>query len=219
MAACHADTVITMSVYGLPTTYEDGSYNGFAFATIDGVSNQWIICDDAADVTYVPSGNMLYDESTVGGSDPLQSARFTQGPEVQNYDEAAVLVWELDGAVLSGGSQDSADAITDYQYALWNLFDPYNATTNPNGIATTSSQAALQAAALNLVKTEGAMLSTTVYPYVNVFTPDPNGGSMGNQEFLQFSTPEPGTFLLFAGGLLVAAAAKLRRGLGKRPGA
>jgi hypothetical protein len=209
MAACHADSIITLDVTGLPSTYQDGTYNGFATATINGIPNQLIVCDDASHVTYVPTGNMVYDFSTVGGSTPLESVRFTGGNETQNYDEAAVLVWELYEYVTGSGSQASANTITDYQYAIWNIFD--------SGISTTTNQAALQAAALNLVKTDGAMLVTSVYPFVDVYTP--TSAYSSNQEFMQFATPEPGTLLLLAGGLLVAMAVRMRRGLRKQPAA
>lgn len=213
MAACHADT-ITLSADAVPSTYQNGTYNGFASATINGIPNQLIICDDAAHVTYVPSGNMVYDFSTVGGSNPLEYVRFDQGSPVQqaqDYEEAAVLVWELYGYVTANGAQASANTITDYQYALWNIFD--------TGVATTTGQAALQAAAVSLMTTQSVMLAASVYPYVNVYTPSSAPGTdySSNQEFLQYAAPEPGTMLLLAGGLLVAMAAKMRRELRKRP--
>jgi hypothetical protein len=99
---------------------------------------------------------------------------------------------------------------------LWNIFDPYNATTNPGGVQVNSNQLALQSQALNLVQTQAAMLNTTVYPDVRVYTPDPNGGSTGSQEFMQVVTPEPGTLPLAVGALLVAGSLKMRRGLRKR---
>lgn len=221
MAACHANT-ITLAATGLPVTDESGTYgssgatyNGFAMATIDGTPNEWIICDDFSHETLVPSGNMVYDLSTVGGGDPLQSVRFTQGSMTQNYQEAAVLTWQLSDYVSLNGSLASNNTITDYQYAIWNIFDP-------GDVAVNASQFALQTTALNLVATEGALLATTVYPNVMVYTPDPNGGSTSNQEFLQYSSPsgqaygqslapEPGTWTLMAGALLIAAAAKGRK--------
>jgi hypothetical protein len=214
IAACHANNVITLSVDGLPSTNQDGTYNGFASATINGISNQLIICDDYTHVTYVPSGNMVYDFSTVGGNDALDGVRFDQGSpaqQVHDYEEAAVLVWELYDYVSANGAKASANTITDYQYALWNIFD--------SGITTTANQAALQAAAVSLMTTQSVMLTASVYPYVDVYTPSSAPGSnySSNQEFLQYAAPEPGTLLLLAGGLLVATAAKMRRELRKRP--
>jgi hypothetical protein len=222
VAACHADTVI-LAATGLPSTLENGNYgssgetyNGFAIATIGGIPDQWIVCDDYTHDTPVPSGNMIYDTSTIVGSDPLANVRFTGSDEVLNYDEAAVLVWQLYEYVSATGTKALANTITDYQYALWNVFDPYNAASNPSGVQVNSNQIALQTEALNLVGTQAAMLDATVYPEVRVYTPDPKGGSTGSQEFMQVVTPEAGTLPLAMGALLVAAALKMRRGLRKR---
>ena len=214
VAACHASDIV-LAATGLPSTLENGdygssgeTYNGFAIATIGGTPNQWIICDDFTHDTPVPSGNMLYESSTIGGSGPLANVRFTGSNEIQNYDEAAVLVWQLYEYVSATGSKAAANTITDYQYALWNIFD--------SGVQVNANQSALQAEALNLVKTQAAMLSSAVYPDVRIYTPDPNGGSTGSQEFMQVVTPEPGTLPLAAGALLVAVALAVRRQLRKR---
>jgi hypothetical protein len=224
-AAGHASTLL-LDATGLPPADENGNYgssnatyNGFVTATVNGVANQLILCDDFLHTTDVPSGNMVYDFSTVGGSDPLQNVRFTQGNEVQNYEEAAVLTWQLFEYVSVNGSGASNNTITDYQYALWNIFDPYNASGNPDGVKVNSNQSALQTTALGLMSTESAVLAADVYPYVKVYTPDPNGGSSSNQEFLQYAAPEPGTLLLLAGALLVGTAVTARRELRKRQAA
>ncbi len=222
VAACHADS-LTLAATGLPVTLENGNYgssgetyNGFVTATIAGTPNQWIICDDFTHDTPVPSGNMIYDTSTLGGSNQLANVRFTGSNEVQNYDEAAVLVWNLYQYVSATGSKALPNTITDYQYALWNIFDPYSSSSNPNGVQVNANQFALQTAALNEVRTQSAMLSSTVYPDVRFYTPDPNGGSMGSQEFVGVMTPEPGTLPMAAGVLLIAAGLAMRRQLGKR---
>jgi hypothetical protein len=214
-AGCSAETV-TLAATGLPSTLENGNYgssgetyNGFAIATIAGTPNQWVICDDFAHDTPVPSGNMIYDISTMGGSNQLANVRFTGGNEVRNYDEAAVLVWQLYEYVEATGSRALANTITDYQYALWNIFDP-------SGVQVNANQNALQSAALNLVTTQAAMLGSTVYPDIRIYTPDPKGGSTGSQEFMQVVTPEPGTLPLAAGVLLIAAALGMRHELRKR---
>jgi hypothetical protein len=222
VAACHADTVIVAAT-GLPSTLENGNYgssdatyNGFAIATIGGTPNQWLICDDFTHDTPVPSGNMLYDSSTIGGSNQLANVRFTGSNEVRNYDEAAVLVWQLYEYVSATGTKALANTITDYQYALWNIFDPYNAASNPNGVQVNASQIALQTTALHMVDTQATMLSGTVYPEVRFYTPDPKGSSMGSQEFVGVTTPEPGTLPLAAGVLLIAAGLAMRSRLRHR---
>ena len=223
-AACHADNIVNLAATGLPSTLENGdygssgeTYNGFALATINGVPNQLIICDDFTHDTPVPSGNMIYDLSTMGGSDPLADVRFTGGNMVQNYDEAAVLVWQLYEYVETTGSKALANTITDYQYALWNIFDPYSSTGNPDGVQVNANQVALQSEALNLVQTQAATLAATAYAEVRIYTPDPNGGSTGSQEFFGVvPLPEPGTWSLAAGALLIALSLHLRRELLKR---
>ena len=145
----------------------------------------------------------------MGGSNQLANVRFTGGNEVRNYDEAAVLVWQLYEYVEATGSRALANTITDYQYALWNIFDP-------SGVQVNANQNALQSAALNLVTTQAAMLGSTVYPDIRIYTPDPKGGSTGSQEFMQVVTPEPGTLPLAAGVLLIAAALGMRHELRKR---
>jgi hypothetical protein len=224
VVAGHASTVI-LDATGLPGAFENGTYgssgatyNGFVTSTINGVPNQMIICDDFSHTTQVPSGNMVYDFSTLGGVGQLQNARFTGPNMTANYDEAAVLLWELSNYVSTNGSHASADTITDYQYSIWNIFDPYNSFSNPQGVKVNSNQTALQTAAVNMVDTQPAMLSADVYQDVRIYTPDPNGGSTGSQEFLQFSTPEPGSLLMvIAGAALIGAAGAARRRSSKRP--
>lgn len=223
-AACHADNVVVLAATGLPSTLENGNYgssdetyNGFALATINGLPNQLIICDDFSHDTPVPSGNMKYDLSTMTGGNPLADVRFTGSNMVQSYDEAAVLVWQLYEYVAATGSKALANTITDYQYALWNIFDPYSAAGNPAGVQVNANEVALQAEALNLVQTQAAALAGTAYAEARIYTPDPNGGSTGSQEFFGCAPlPEPGTWALAAGALLIALSLHLRRGLRKR---
>src|ERR1700722_18039015 len=89
LSLCGANTV-TIVFTGLPAVYQNSTYNGFAIATVNGIPNQMLLCDDSADTTNVPSNPIIYDYSNLVGSDPLQYARFTAAPEVQNYEEAAV---------------------------------------------------------------------------------------------------------------------------------
>jgi hypothetical protein len=178
LTSCYASTV-TMFFTGLPSTNENGTYNGFATATVNGIPSQLLICDDYNDTTYVPSSsNMIYDYSTLTGADPLQYAMFSKA----NYDEAAVLVYEL-----AETPNLSANAITDYQYALWNLMTP-SVSLVPGRVA---QELALQTTALAMVNNavDAQFLTSTVYAYTEVYTP--STAYAGNQEFLEYSTPEP----------------------------
>lgn len=221
--AAHGSNVI-LDITVAPGAYENGSYgslsatyNGFATAIVNGISNQMVICDDFGHTTQVPSGNMIYDFSTLGGTGQLQNARFTGAAMVADYEEAAVLVWELANYMSANGAHASSDAITDYQYALWNIFDPYNSSTNPQGVKLNSAQSTLQSAAWNLVNTESPMLAADVYPNLRIYTPDANGGSASNQEFLQFAAPEPeSVVLVILGAALIGGVGAMRKRAPKR---
>jgi hypothetical protein len=208
-AAAHADSLIIMFT-ALPTTIEEGTYNGFSAATINGIPNQYLICDDYTHDTYVPSSNLVYDYSTLNGSQPLQFARFTGANELRNYEEAAVLVVALANYLGSGNA--NANGITDYQYALWNLFAPYNAQTNPGGAQADANQQALQAWALGVVNA-GGPVATSAYRQLAIYTP--SAAFSSNQEFLGLNTPspapEPGTLLPLAAALLAGCWVALRR--------
>jgi hypothetical protein len=192
LTACYADTV-TMFFTALPKTNENGTYNGFSTATVNGDPMQLLICDDYNDETIMPSSsNLIYDYSTLTGADPLQYAMFDKS----KYDEAAVLVYEL-----AQISSPSADIVTDYQYALWNLMTP-SAKLDPSRI---SQEQALQSNALAMVNNfaDAGFLASTVYAYTGIYTP--TAAYKGNQEFVEYATPEPN--LGWAVGFLLLLAA------------
>ncbi|MGD0667073.1 MAG: PEP-CTERM sorting domain-containing protein [Bryobacteraceae bacterium] len=193
-----ASSTATVTFTNLPYTDLNGdygsagaTYNGYVIATVNGTPDQLLICDDYLDETYVPSGPLTFDYSTLDGPGNPAGLHFGGVGNAQTlYDEAAVLDYDL----YSLGSHASSTSVTDYQYAIWNLFDP--------SVALNSSQQALQANALAAVDS-GAGWLTAVYVNTQVYTPDPRANSAGNQEFLayQVQTPEPATYLL-VGALL-----------------
>jgi hypothetical protein len=192
LTACYADTV-TMFFTALPKTNENGTYNGFSTAKVNGDPNQLLICDDYNDETIMPSSsNLIYDYSTLTGANALQYAMFDKS----NYEEAAVLVYEL--AELPSAS---ADIVTDYQYALWNLMTP-SARLDPSRV---SQEQALQNNALAMVNNlaDAQFLTTTVYAFTEIYTP--TAAYAGNQEFVEYATPEPN--LGWAVGFLLLLAA------------
>jgi hypothetical protein len=207
IGVCHGDT-ITMFFTALPGVQQnnnynnanstgESTYNGYATATIGGIPMQDVICDDFDHTTYVPSSsNLIYDYSSLTGVEPLQYARF-QG--IQSYETAAVLLTELEAQV-----NPSANTVTDYQYALWNLFTPGSAPAN-------LTQQNLENAALSLVQSDSPM-ATASYSQLVIYTP--TGPYAGNQEFLglQTPTPEPATWLLLlSGSALLAVRSRSRR--------
>jgi hypothetical protein len=108
----------------LPPNVAFGTYNGFAMATIDGLAEQALICDDFLHTTYVPSPTMIFYESLLVGPDPLAHARFSGPGEMEEsllrYRRAA---WLVDGLSRTGAN-GLPDRTADYQYALWSLFTP-----------------------------------------------------------------------------------------------
>jgi hypothetical protein len=205
ISVCGATTV-TVFFTALPSVFENNTYNGFATATINGIPNQYLICDDYTDRTYMPSSeNLIYDYSNLNPT-PLEHARYVSpgGPtpsDVTKYEEAAVLLWQLTQL----GASATPTAITDFQYAIWNLFSPSDpATFRPN-------QTALQNTALGLVNS-GQPWLTTVYQELAIYTPTAKFGT--NQEFLQLTqnTPEPAMVGLLAGVLgVVGLVGQIRR--------
>ncbi len=187
----------------LPGVTEDGTYNGFIGATVDGVS-ALLVCNDFDHTTNVPSGPWDYNVSTLPA---LTFARFgNDAASVLMYEQAALLL-EGDGNTLAGlENVTSPDAITAYQYAFWELFGA--SVPDVNGASS------LVLAAFNDLS-NGTNYSATFASLV-VYTPTDSAGD--NQEFLGVAAisttsdvPEPGSSLLFATGLTVLAAVFLKR--------
>src|SRR5215467_2466862 len=82
----------------LPTTYENGTYNGFMGATIDSVFSN-IACDDFYQTTDVPSGPWTYNVSTVPS---LTFVRFRSDATALNKYREAALLLAGDGDKLAG---------------------------------------------------------------------------------------------------------------------
>jgi hypothetical protein len=212
-SVCSANTVI-LSLTALPTVYESGSYstttdqtyNGYSTATIAGIPFVQIMCDYAAVDTTIPSGPFIFDYSTVGGAEWATTVAFETGEtltntsggtidgvassgtialtELQAYQTAAVLLVTLENI-----GSPTADQITDYQYAVWNLFDSTIAL-NSNQITDQFNAAQIVTSSLieNQTATADAAARLAIYTAIPVNS---------NQEFLGLtttvSTPEPCT--------------------------
>jgi hypothetical protein len=131
-------------------------------------------------------------------ADGTSAVRFASGSAILNitgteeYEAAAVLLTEL-----AAFSNPSANTITDYQYALWNIFTPGNELVN-------ATQQELETAAVALVQ---AGASSTQADYSNLIIYTPTAGFTNNQEFLALTAtaPEPASWALMALlGLLLA---------------
>jgi hypothetical protein len=214
----------TIQFTGLPVNSQYGTYNGYAFATIDGSPLQPLICDDFDHTTYVPSGNLTYSLSTLTGGSPLQYARFDDTSQwagtIAKYEEAALL---LDGLNHTGGAL-LLDLTADYQYALWSLFTP--SVVLPNATA----QTLLNDAAASVQ--QGGASNQILYSELRIYTP--TAAYASNQEFLQMgsatafapggnlsdpaATPEAASMILVGIGLAAIALSLGARHLLRRRG-
>jgi hypothetical protein len=208
-ATAGSASTVQLAITAIPSVNENGENVGYAPATVNGISIS-LMCDDADSTTYAPSGPMIYDFSTLTGSTPLQYARFAQpiapsttpsAEEIQLYDEAAVVLWQF-----SQQHSPSNDTVTAYQYALWNLMNPGVTLYSP--LKTQEQQ--IQNTAYTYVTTSANadFLATDVYPNLQIYTP--TAAYSSNQEFLNYSTPEPGM-------LPVLGLALVGIGMWKRP--
>jgi hypothetical protein len=191
----------------LPGVVENDSYNGFVGSTVDGAF-YLLVCDDYDHNTDAPSGPWEYNVSTLPS---LTFARFGNDPTALALYQQAALLLAGDGNTLAGlENVTSADDITAYQYALWNLFGA--------GVDDVNNASTLLLAASDDLS-NGTDYSAT-FASLRVYTP--TGSAIDNQEFLglvSYSTtsdvPEPGSSLLFAIGLVVLAV-PFRKRLWKR---
>ena len=209
----------TINFTGLPIDHEFGTYNGFAYATVNGITGVLLVCDDYNHTTYVPSAGLQYDVSTLTGNDPLQYARFLNPSDSQGsiarYEQAALLV----NGLRSTGPQSLVNLTAQYQYALWQLFTPTVQLPDARSqILLDDTKAA--------ASTPSAILMD-LYAHLRIYTPRAAYGS--NQEFLAFSgdpswqvvdpppvtlalaTPEPEAWILAGLGLAMLLVKPLLR--------
>jgi hypothetical protein len=211
LPAAFASTV-TLKFTALPATLESSTYgsagatyNGEVPTIIAGISNIDVVCDSFASTTYVPSGLMDFTVETMSS---FSGERFTAGfakitesgiqytlTAVQAYDTAAVLMSSLAALPINSGH---ANAITDYQYAIWDLMEP--GATDPGTSLkddTDTTTSSLQQIAFAAVLAGNA---ATLLEERNLVIYTPTAPYSSNQEFLGQSTPtanpEPATWLL-----------------------
>jgi hypothetical protein len=213
-SAASASTVL-ISFTALPGTQGNGTtntqgntYNGETTATIAGVSSQELVCDDFDNTTYVPSSQIDFSVETLAS---LSGVDFTSGfssisgntlSQVQAYDTAAVLLTALDALTANSGN---AQAIADYQYAIWDMMLPSGANEtfkdSPlDANALSDQRMAFAAVEANSSATKAEEQAMVIYT--------PTAAYSSNQEFLGVdtptATPEPASWVLLAGlGLML----------------
>lgn len=223
-AACASSTVfitftnLNADVQGNGTTNSQGNtYNGETNATIAGIPNQVLICDDFSNSTDVPSGAIDFSVNTISSltaTDVAFSSNFVQGltgeaaagmSQIQAYETVAVLATDLETA------GNTAQQITDYQYAIWDLMEPNGVDGNNSSIKDNpldaNAAADLQTAFTAVITAPPSAATTNAENALVIYTP--TSGFSSNQEFVGLntptSTPEPATwFLMAALGLLLS---------------
>jgi hypothetical protein len=194
--AAFADSTMVLTGVGSGNVL-DGAYIGPYIATVGGVANTPVICDDYSDESYIPESWTAY----TSGFPSLSKVDFKSGSMTQNYEEAAYLALELLAA-----PPNSLQA-GEIQYALWGVFDS-NAISDLTAYNATDGAAA--AAYLTDAETHYSKLTAAQLAEFTFYTPNTNdpitcGGaacaSTPPQEFIVVDAPEPGTILLLCTGL------------------
>lgn len=202
------------AMQGNGTTNSQGNtYVGEIGATIAGIPNQELVCDDFDATTYIPSSNIDFSVETISS---LAGVNFTNGyamisgntlTEAQAYETAAVLLTDLEALPVTSGN---AQAIADYQYAIWNLMQPSGVDgsdldspldSNASGDQQTAYAAVLANSTSTQIDEKGLVIYTPTAPYAS------------NQEFLGMNTPtapEPSSWVLMASFGMLLCVPRLR---------
>jgi len=166
-----------------PTNGDNGTLNGYAGASVDNIETL-LICDDHADVTYIPSGPWQFTETSLSGD--LNTTLFLS---LNTYTVVATLAWE---------ALADPDNIATYQYAIWQ--------------ATNNSVAPYRQSDVLLALARSQPADQTILDSFRIYSPI--GDAKGNQEFVGFANgteaPEPNTLLAVPGGLLIVVRRFLR---------
>ena len=171
-------------------------YVGPYYATVNGVANTPVICDD------------FVDDSVIGHTWNYTANNFSTlgnalwGNQLTNYEGAAWLTVQM---LQLNGNSNNATQVGYLSYAIWSLFDK-------------GALAGLNSTQLACVNAWLAKIPQNLTPsqFANFIILTPNGCTPGNcpgQEFLQMTMPEGGSaamYLLFA-GLACFGAMRFRR--------
>ena len=191
-----ADTSITLT--GAGSNPVDGVYVGPYYATVNGVVNTPVICDDFSDEVFVgESWSAVSPSGTI--ANPTGALFASQVNSGQEYNAMAFLAEQL-FALPASDPTYSGDAAK-LQYAIWDIFDPTGVSSYLTPIDPTLLASAISDA-------NGALAGTytsTQFSDLSILTPTPGSQPAGDgrpQEFI-VKTPEPGTFAMLGIGLLM----------------
>jgi len=209
-----ADTA-TLNLTGVSGGTLGGVFTSPYIATVDGVSNVYVICDDFADDTYVneqwTTAVTTYTVNDLSGiskppvyfsdgySVTLSSSTYSLGgaslTQTQAYTTAAILAIEI----LQAKQQGNQTAQNYLSYALWSLFDGSTPLTGKPGLQSNTTY--VQNALSYLYAAEQSALSGNLSAYADatITIYDYNGGGVTGcggcapppQEFLSVRMIEP----------------------------
>jgi hypothetical protein len=193
-----ANSSLTMT--GAGNNVMDNVYVGPYYATVNGVQNTPVICDDFADESYI--GHTW--NYTANNFSTLGNALW--GNQTNNYDAAAWLTLQM---LSLNGNPGNATQVGYLSFAIWSLFDGSNALKGLNSTQLAGVNAWLGKVPLNLLPGE----------FANFLLLTPQGctagpGSCPGQEFMML-VPEGGSgvmYLLLAGLSCFGALLFRRRG-------
>jgi hypothetical protein len=193
-----ANSSLTMT--GAGNNVMDNVYVGPYYATVNGVQNTPVICDDFADESYI--GHTW--NYTANNFSTLGNALW--GNQTNNYDAAAWLTLQM---LSLNGNPSNATQVGYLSFAIWSLFDGSNALKGLNSTQLAGVNAWLGKVPLNLLPGE----------FANFLLLTPQGctagpGSCPGQEFMML-VPEGGSgamYLLLAGLSCFGALLFRRRG-------
>lgn len=191
-----ADTSITLT--GAGNNPVDGIYVGPYYATVNGVANTPVICDDFADEVYLnESWGAISPSPTI--ANPTGAVFASQANSGQEYAAMAFLAEQL--FALSPSDPTYSSDAAKLQYAIWDIFDPSGVSSYLGSSDPTLLNSAVKDANGALAGT----YTTGQFSNLSILTPDVGTQPRGDgrpQEFI-VETPEPGTFALLGIGLLM----------------
>jgi hypothetical protein len=191
-----ADTSITLT--GAGSNPVDGVYVGPYYATVNGVANTPVICDDFADEVFINESWAAVSPSGTIAS-PTGALFAGQTNSGQEYNAMAFLAEQLFSLSPSDPTY-SADAAK-LQYAIWDIFDP----TGVSSYLTSIDPTLLASATSDATSALAGTYSATQFSNLSILTPAVGSQPEADgrpQEFI-VETPEPATFAMLGIGLLM----------------
>lgn len=184
----------SLTMTGAGSNVMQGVYVGPYYATVNGVANTAVICDDFAD------------ESAIGHTWNFNTNNFSTlgstlwGNQTQNYEAAAWLTLKM---LSLNSSPGNAAQVGYLSYAIWSLFDK-NALNGLNATQLAGVNSWLNQVPLNL--------TTSQFSNFVILTPQGcTPGTCPGQEFMQV-VPEGGSIAIYLlmTGLTCFAAMRFR---------